>query len=407
MPDSTVSGDRLRQFRRARGLTQEGLAERAGLSLPTIKKIERGGTARIETYHALARALGIRTSMLFEPSGPQRRLDSDADRIDLMPMRQAVAPPMTAAGRLAMATVELEPNLDQLRRTSRSLDQLYHADDYQPLSELLPALIVSTHAAVDHFDDGPHQAEALRLRADALQMAGRYLTQLRAYDLAHLALRDAIRDATAGGDPLSAAAAIDLQGWTLMREARLDEAEQLAAATAESVEPRLSRATRDQLGVWGGLLVKASAAAARNNRPAEARDYLRMARAAGSALGDRLGGVAYRSGTFSNLSAAYQAIENHMVSDRPDRVLGLSERISAAAAPTSNTRHRHLLDVARAHATLRQGDQAEEILAGIHAESPDWLRHQQMATDVFTDVLRKRRRLTKRQRELALFFAVV
>ena len=55
---------------------------------------------------------------------------------------------------------------------------------------------------------------------------------------------------------------------------------------------------------------------------------------------------------------------------------------------------------------LRQGDQAEEILAGIHAESPDWLRHQQMATEVFTDVLRKRRRLTKRQRELALFFAV-
>ncbi|WP_236245043.1 helix-turn-helix domain-containing protein [Streptomyces sp. CC210A] len=65
-------GDRLRLVRLSRGLTQEGLAERSGLSLGVVKKIERGGSARLETYHALARALNVRTSALLEASGPHR-----------------------------------------------------------------------------------------------------------------------------------------------------------------------------------------------------------------------------------------------------------------------------------------------------------------------------------------------
>ncbi|WP_326599864.1 helix-turn-helix domain-containing protein [Streptomyces sp. NBC_01803] len=407
MPDSTVPGDRLREMRLIRGLTQEQLAERAGLSLPTVKKLERGGSARIETYHALARALRVTTSTLFETGGPRRRTHADDDRFDLMALRQAVAPPVTPSGRLRLAaTVEPEPDLQQMKHTATALDEAYHRDDYLTVAELLPALIQSTHVAVDHFDSGSQRIEALKLRADALQMAGRYLTQLRAYDLAHLALRESMRDAAAAGDALRGGAAVYLEGWTLIREARLDEAEQVAAATADDIEPRLSRASRDELGVWGRLLLKASAAAARNNKPSEAKDFVQMARAAGAALGNGSGGAGYKSGRFNNLSAAYQAVENYMVAERPDRVLGLSERISAAGASTSNTKHRHLLDVARAHVLLRHDDEAEGILAALYEESPDWLSHQRMAADVFSDVLRKRRRLTQRQRKLAEFFSV-
>ncbi|RKN05184.1 helix-turn-helix domain-containing protein [Streptomyces radicis] len=406
MPDSTVPGDRLREIRLLRGLTQEDLAERSGLSLPTVKKIEQGGSARIETYHALARGLRIRTSQLFEPGDqPSRRDHADDDRIDLLPMRKAVAPALGPGGHLHVETVEIEPDLDQLRATARALDEAYHRDDYVTTSRLLPPLIRSAHTAVAHFDGGPQHVDALRLRSDALQQAGRLLTQIRVYDLAQMALRDAMRDSAAAGDVLAEAAAVDLQGWALVRQARLDEAEGVALATAEAIEPRLSRASRDELAVWGRLLVRASGAAARNNRPAEARDILHVARAAGSALGQRTGGAGYKSGAFNQLSAAYQAIENHMIADRPDRVLGMSERIAAADASTSNTRHRHLLDVARAHVALRQDGDAEDILDALHEESPDWLRHQQMASEVFADLLRKRKRLTGRQRRLAQFFA--
>ncbi len=401
MPDSTVPGDRLRDIRRRRGLTQEALAEHAGLSTGTVKKIERGGTARIETYHALARALQVRTSALFESAGPHQSRRHTDDNIDLMRLRQAIAPPVTFSRRLD--TADGEPDLVQLRRTAKDVASAYHRDDYAEVAELLPELVRSSHEAVDHFDGGPQHTEAVRLRGNVLQMAGRYLTQVRALDLAHIALRDAVRDAVAAGDRAGVAAAVYQQGWLLMRQGRLDEAERVSVTTAEEVEPRISRASRQDLGAWGKLLVHASAAAARNNRPREARDMLRLARTAGSALG---GGTAVEEsswGRFDWRTVAFQGIENHLVAEQPDRVLSLSARMPAM----NNTfRRRHLLDVAQAHAMVKQGDQATAILGALLDETPEWLRHQRMATDTFQTALAatKRRRLSPQQRRLARFF---
>lgn len=396
-------GDRLKDARRRRGLTQEALAERANLSVGVIKKLERGGTGRLETYHALARALKVRTSALLEPAGPHHTRRSDDDNIDLMPLRQAITPPITAMGRLSPTnTVEVEPDLPLLEQTAHELALAYHRDVYGTVAELLPGLVRSAHATVQHFDNGAEHAHALRVRSDVLQMAGRYLTQVRAYDLAHIALRDAIQDAVRIGDLGSVASAVYQQGWLLMRQGRLDEAEQVSIATAEAVEPRISRASRRSLGAWGKLLVHASAAASRNNRPQEAREMLRLGRTAGAALTS--GTVVAESswGRFDWRTVAFQGIENHLVARRPDRVLRLSERL-AGAGDTVFMR-RHLLDVAQAHAMLRQRDEALGVLERLCAETPEWLRHQRMATETFQDVQRLGGRVTRRQRELAVFF---
>ncbi|MEU3446362.1 helix-turn-helix transcriptional regulator [Streptomyces thermolilacinus] len=414
MPDSTdnspsLPGDRLRDIRLSRGLTQEGLAERAGLSLGVIKKIERGGTARLETYHTLARALRVRTSQLLDPSGPHATVRDDRDKIDLMPLRQAISPPMTLSGGLLLSdTVDGDPDLHQLRSTASALATAYYGDDYGKLAELLPALIQSARLAVAHYDTGPQGVEALRLRADVLQMAGRYLTQVRAYDLAHAALRESVSDAVAAGDRTSAASAVYLQGWTLIRQGRLDETEALAVATADDIEPRISRASRAELGVWGRLLIRGSSAAARNNRPDEARQMLRLARTAGAALGGGTARHPYGWGAFNAGTVALQAVENHVVGGRPDRVLGLAERIaSSSISMTTNTRWRHHLDIAQAHTQLGHGRQATEVLAQIHGQAPEWLRHQQLAASIFQDALRSTgRRLSRSQRHLAACFGV-
>lgn len=396
-------GDRLKAARRRRGLTQERLAERSGLSLGVIKKIERGGTGRLDTYHALARALGVRTSSLLDPAGPHETRRGDGDNVDLMPLRQAIAPPVTMTGRLVHADgVETEPDLPRLRETAGALATAYHGDHYGVVAELLPSLVLSAHDAVAHFDNGAELAEALRVRSDVLQMAGRYLTQVRAYDLAHIALRDSVHDAVRIGDMGAVAAAVYQQGWLLMRQGRLDEAEQVSVATAEAVEPRISRASRLSLGAWGKLLVHGSAAAARNNRPSEAREMLRLGRTAGAAL---TGGtvVAESSwGRFDWRTIAFQGIENQLVADRPDRVLGLSARVARAGDTTFM--RRHLLDVAQAHASLRQRQEAMGILVRLCAETPEWLRHQRMATETFQEVRRLGGRVTRQERELAVFF---
>lgn len=53
-------GARLKQLRQARRLTQEALAERAGLSYKFIGEVERGrGNPTLTTLAALANALGV------------------------------------------------------------------------------------------------------------------------------------------------------------------------------------------------------------------------------------------------------------------------------------------------------------------------------------------------------------
>ncbi|MGH3202251.1 MAG: helix-turn-helix domain-containing protein [Streptosporangiaceae bacterium] len=55
-----LDGQRLRQRRRQRGLSQEGLADQTGLSVATVARLERQTSApcRGRTLGRLARALG-------------------------------------------------------------------------------------------------------------------------------------------------------------------------------------------------------------------------------------------------------------------------------------------------------------------------------------------------------------
>lgn len=398
-----VPGERLKATRLRRGLTQEALAERAGLSVGVIKKLERGGTGRLETYHALARALHVRTSDLLDSGGPHQARRGDADKIRLLAFRQVITPPVGALGRMtARSPVDPEPDLMRLADTVSSVALAYHTDDYDQVAELLPPLVSSAHVAVAHFDTGADRVRALRVRSDVLQMAGRYLTQVRAYDLAHVALRDATDDALAAGALDAVAGAVYQQGWLLMRQGRLDEAETVSISTAEAVEPRISRASRKELGAWGKLLVHASAAASRNNRAREAREMLTLGRTAGAALGGGTAVAPSSWGRFDWRTVVFQHIENQLVADRPGRVLRLAERVQGAGDTTFM--RRHLLDVAQANAMLKRQDEATSVLERLRAETPAWLRHQQMATGIFRQIQQMSGRVTARHRALAAFF---
>jgi transcriptional regulator with XRE-family HTH domain len=60
-------GARVRDFRVRRGLTQEGLGERAGLSYKFIGQVERGtGNPTVDSIDQIARALGVDVSDLFK-----------------------------------------------------------------------------------------------------------------------------------------------------------------------------------------------------------------------------------------------------------------------------------------------------------------------------------------------------
>jgi len=66
MNQARTLGDRVREARRRRGLTQRDLARLSGLSLSLVRKLEQDerGDIRIETAHKLAASLGVRTTTL-------------------------------------------------------------------------------------------------------------------------------------------------------------------------------------------------------------------------------------------------------------------------------------------------------------------------------------------------------
>ena len=60
-------GARLKELRRHARMTQQRLAQAAGLSVSAIGRLEQGGRPRLVTVAALARALGVPVGTLDPP----------------------------------------------------------------------------------------------------------------------------------------------------------------------------------------------------------------------------------------------------------------------------------------------------------------------------------------------------
>jgi transcriptional regulator with XRE-family HTH domain len=406
MHDASIS-ERVRNLRMRRGLTQEELAERSGLSTQVIRKLEQGGTCRMETYHQLARALGVQTVWFVSAAAPEPR-EAAVDDMVLADMRSAINPPVGLAGKPLYGTADGDdPDLERLRQAVSSVAVKYHADAYDDLAAMMPSLVRSAHHHVDAYDGGADHREAVRLRADITGLTGRYLIQIRAHDLALIALHASLRDALQIEDIPLAAAAVSSQAWAMLRQGRLGEVERLCVDSADEIEPKMSKATPDELSGWGYLLLRAAAAASRNNRASEAREYARAAAAAGTRLGrqheDLAGHVA-----FGPVTPALIGPEIELLDGRPDLALELARDIprDGGVGNTSGW-DRHHLDIARAKAQTGDPEKATEIMEGLRSQHPNWLRHQQYGRDVTREILSTRpRRLSESMQNLADFMGV-
>lgn len=93
MTDSAKVGKKIREMRKAAGLTQRALAERVGLTRQTIIEIEKGRDPLLSNLEAIARACG-RTwgeldSSLFEATSIERALAGIREAAE----RRGIEPP--------------------------------------------------------------------------------------------------------------------------------------------------------------------------------------------------------------------------------------------------------------------------------------------------------------------------
>jgi transcriptional regulator with XRE-family HTH domain len=389
VPDTI--GARLGRLRLRRGLTQEQLAVASGVSAATIRKLERDDrtTARISTLHHLATALGCQTQDLLGTAVMTAPVAPSEESSGLLAVRMAITPVRPLNG-VAEHFGDLA-TLTDLSDSVHAANRLYQADNYAAVTEVIPGLVADTATAVREYD-GDEKTAALEAHAHALQLAGSTLIHLHQNDLAYAALRQAQDAAETAGNPVLGGSVIVSLCWLLLRQHRLSEAEHIAVATAETMEPSFRKATRSHLATWGWLLLRASAAAVRNNRHSEADDLIRLANAAAARIGHDVIDYHEYWTSFGPTTVAMKAVENAMIEDRPDKALALAETIHNPGRPTSNNRNRFLLDTAAARIQLRQYGEATAILLAIMRDAPEWLALQRYGADLARTVIDRRSR---------------
>ncbi|MET8043696.1 helix-turn-helix domain-containing protein [Micromonospora sp. NPDC005215] len=389
-------GQKLRRHRKASRLTQEQLAERAGLSIEIVRKLEQNvrRSTSLSTLHALARALNVSTTALIgDATEAAARAEPDHRPLSLAAIRRVIAPVRGLDGTLLTSRVGDPPTLDALTARLRDVDRTYQRNDYARALADLPPLLTDVRAAVDIASDRDQPA-AYALLARTQHLTGNLLIQLRAGDLAQTALTGALDAARQSGDQVVAATVIQGMCWLLMRQGRLAEAAELAVSTADQIEPRFSRATPAELAAWGWLLVGGAAAYARDNQPGTAADLVDAAQAAAVRIGERAPGPGHLMmvGGFDPGRVQMARVENAAVAGDPGRVLDLARLVPAGPTPVGSSWQRHRLDVAWAHAQRRAHQDATDVLVELRHLAPAWLRQQRYAREIVDTISDGRRR---------------
>lgn len=388
MPSDQSIGDRLRSLRGDRVLTQEALANAAGVSVDLVKKLERGAreSARLTTLVKLADALDVPLAQLMDK---RPRLDGGSDRL-VLGLRDTLLTPDVLAGIDPDDAGEPTP-LPRLESAVHDAWADYWAGGFVDLARTVPGLVAE--ARLTHRSLGSPAAGAL---SQAYQLTACLLVQLGRDELAAIGAERAIAAAKDSGDELQWATVCGTYSWVLLSQARLAESERLAAQVAEQVEPRFSTASQQHLTVWGGMVLWAMAAAVAGAKLDDAEEYISLARAGAARMEhDRHD---YEM-NFGPTQVAMQATHAYAVLGDPAKALAAARHVRRGDLYTISY-GRHLLDVAQAHVDARDDDAALGVLQDAKNAAPVWFRHQIAARSLIADIRERKARPSPVLRDL-------
>ncbi len=387
---STV-GQALVRIRSRQDLTQEALHDRSGVSVSMIKAIEQGTKEpSLRTLRTLADALEVSTTDLLA-SGRGASVPADPPPPALVAVRRSLTPALFPE---PTGDIDELPTASEWLDTLRYSSRLYTEDKYDLVLIGIPELLDEAKALHAHgLDDGSGLAQAY------LQTA-RILIQYRQLDLAQHALYRAMDAANQVSDEVLAASIAFYQGWTLVRQGRFDESQQLVLATANAIEPRFSDGPSAKLTTWGWLMLSAASSAIRDAKTDEATEYLSQAKAAAGRVDGRPQAAPETTAAplrgirrFDSALVAYKEVEQETILGNYGKALDIAEHTRPSRVPPPSDWNRHRLDVVAGY--LQQDKQLEAIgtLHDIRAEAPEWLAHQRYARDLVGDIIETRKRV--------------
>lgn len=394
--DSSI-GDRIRVLREFRDVTQAQLAERAGCSIDTIRKLEQGArqSTSLATLRALAQALDVELERLL---GQPTVTSSAPDDGGLLELRDAIQDVGALPGVLTDDLADDPPEQGAWLETVGHATTLYWRGGYTELSGVLP-LLLRDGRAVARGVTGPDAERVWGRLALAYQLAASLATQAGHTDWAFDAVTKQLEAAERASDPLMSGMGVSTLSWVLLRQGRWEQAQQVAERKADSLEPSFRKATPHQLAVYGNLLIAAATPAARRDRHDEARELINLAETAATRSGPTR---AYGS-AFSLTDVQTQAVNVALAGQRsrPAEALELAARIdlSAISRPVHAASHR--VDVAHAQYATGDCEGALDTLLEVEAVQPEWIRYQTLAAATVREMLEAERKRNTPLRGLA------
>lgn len=379
-PEMSI-GERIKVARRFADLTQEQLAERAGVNVDTIRKLEQGTrqSARISTVNALARALDVETTALLLGVVEEEHRENP----QVLSLRRALLPVDDFLPSADEDGEQEVPDVAQLRESISDAWASYHAGDFTTLGQTVPRLLVEARVAAREHTNGA-AAEANAVLVKAVQLGSHVLARSRMEDLALHGLDRARVAAERAGDPLLGAMLSNSVSWILMRTGRLEDSEHVATRTADAIEPRFRSSAPGHVAVYGGLLLSAATAAGRHRRYDTAREVLRAAQAAAQMVGDS---TDRWTSVFGPTSVAMQAVQLETAAGEWGAALELASRVPLTGKTPESWKAWFLSDVAYAQTQTYRDTDAVETLRTARRVAPGWLRRSGLAKVVVKELL--------------------
>lgn len=320
MPTGDSLADSVARLRKARDLSQEQLAEAASVSTDTVSKIEQGNrrNTRPTTLRKLAAALDSTVEELLGQMSPARTA------FDTSMLRRAITATYRIPGLDEFSEGIEVVSFDEMASSTRDAWKAYVDGRHEELLHTLPTLLVDGRRLVRSTSDD-RKAGAQRLLSTVFRVATGTAGRLELHDLAWSAAERAVYAARESDNPkLETAISMRYLVWTLVRQGRLEDAERVAVAAAERIEPRLLDKDPARAGVFGNLLFNAATAATTLGAEGRAADLLAAAQAA--ALRTKVD-TASEAAIFGPRVAALQRIDFTARVTDPEKALHLAKKM--------------------------------------------------------------------------------
>jgi len=414
--------DELRQARLRRGWLRPELVEKlqqwedehgSGLPLPVdrnyVYRWETGKRGVSEFYAIrLEAVLGIPRERLIDrrsrrPGTPKGgRIGQDATRARALvelPSKPYAPEAVTAirrtllgygpASRLAGHDADADRAVAALDREVTRAWQLRQKARYVALADLLPGLLADAELAARELPE-QQRGHAVRLLVHAYNATSAMLKRLGDAELASIASDRAIQAAQRLDDPLLVASAYYRLANVFLPAGRLAETKEIARSAADLLEPGPS-SSRAQLAAWGGLLLTAVLASARQGEWAETWELFGEAKTASRRLGHDYADL---HTIFGPTNLAIHGVQLSVELGDGREALRRAERVDPDRLPSSllERRSHFLIDVARAHGQRRDDTAAVATLLTAEQLAPEEVQFNPLVHELVLLFLHRERR---------------